>query len=316
MLDTTDSLIQKRERLIAAGRFGDRSRGGVFNPGGLEVDGQIHLLCCAEASDATWTGAFRKTRAAAFWCCLDENMKLRGYRELSQYAESRQRPEDWRLFRHDGRIFSNHSVYSWNDDLMSCHVAVSEIDLERGHIGRGQTFKTSLAPRLQEKNWAMFSHRGRLLCIYSIDPYIVLEIGLETGEAEVALTGGAFDFALSYRSGVGLFNSTNPILWDEDHYLTFFHTYMKSSVPGDRNRLYLQYAMLIDQETLLPVGVTPDPVVAGGGEDGLHPGVHYTMSLAKFGDDLCAFYGEGDMHTRLLVIDRDGLNQKFRPAGQ
>lgn len=316
MFENSGGLIRKRERLIDAGQLGSLSRGGVFNPGGLEIDGRLHLLCRAEASDATWTGAFRETRAAAFWCELDDDLTLRDFVALSHHVESEQRPEDWRLFQHDGRIYTNHSVYSWDDDQMGCHVAVSEVDLERGHIGRGQTFTTSLPPRTQEKNWAMFSHRGRLLCIYSIDPYIVLEVDIETGNTEVAVSGGAFEFAVGYRSGHGLFNSTNPIVWDDDHYLTFFHTYMRSSVPRDRNRLYLQYAMLFDRETLLPAAVTPEPVVTGGGEEGIHPGVHYTMSLARHGDDLCAFYGEGDTHTGLLVIDRNKLDQALQPAGQ
>lgn len=315
MFENSGGLIKKRERLIDAGQFGCLSRGGVFNPGVIEIDGRLHLLCRAEASEATWKGAFRETRAAAFWCELNDDLTLRDFVAFSHHPVREQRPEDWRLFRYDGRIYTNHSVYSWDGDQMRCHVAVSEMDLERRHIGQGQTFTTSLPLRTQEKNWAMFSHQGRLLCIYSIDPYIVLEIDLETGKTEIAVSGGSFEFTVSYRSGFGLFNSTNPIVWDDDHYLTFFHTYMRSNVPRDRNRLYLQYAMLIDRETLLPSAVTPEPVVTGGDEEGTHPGVHYTMSLAKYGDDLCAFYGEGDMHTGLLLIDRNKLNQALQPAG-
>ena len=316
MFDNSDTLIKKRERLIEAGQLGRLSQGGVFNPGGLEIDGRLHLLCRAESSDATWNGAFRETRAAPFWCELGDDLSVQDFTLLSHHVEHEQRPEDWRLFLHDGRVYSNHSVYSWNDEQMRCHVAVSEVDLERRHMERGQTFTTPLPPRTQEKNWAMFSHEGRLLCIYSIDPYIVLEVDLASGSTEIAVSDGPFGVAVSYRSGFGLFNSTNPIVWDDDHYLTFFHTYMTSSVPRDRNRLYLQYAMLFDRETLLPAAVTPEPVVTGGGEEGIHPGVHYTMSLAKHGEDLCAFYGEGDMHAGLLVMDRQKLNQAFCRVGR
>lgn len=308
----TSALIRRRERLIGAGDLGDLSEGGVFNPGGLEIDGRVHLLCRAETSTATWNGAFRHTRAAAFWCTLDDKLRLREYTQLGQRPGQQERPEDWRLFRHGGRLYSNHSVYSWDYGGFRCHVAVSEVDLDRGLIGRGRTFRAALPPRIQEKNWAMFSHEGRLLCVYSVDPYIVLEIGLETGVAETVVTGGSLALDVSVRSGYGLFNSTNPVIWDDDHYVMFFHTYMRSSVPGDRNRLYLQYAMLIDRSTLLPVAVTVEPVVAGGGEDGVHPGVHYTMSLMKRGGDLCAFYGEGDSHTGLVVIDGGALGRAWQ----
>ncbi len=308
----TDGLIRRRERIIGSGDLGALSDGGVFNPGGIEIDGEIHLLCRAETSTATWNGAFRYTRAAAFWCTLDENLNLGRFTQLTQFPGRRERPEDWRLFRHDGRLYSNHSVYSWDERGFRCHVAVSEVDLERRLVRRGRDLRSALSPQRQEKNWAMFSHGNRLLCIYTVDPYVVFAVDLATGETETVIDAGSLPLKVRFRSGFGLFNSTNPIPWDEQHYLSFFHTYMPSSMPGVRNRLYLQYAMLIDRRTLLPVAITPDPVLAGGGEEGVHPGVHYTMSLAKRGGDLCTFYGEADTHTGLVVVDGAALAKAWQ----
>lgn len=285
---------------------------GIFNPGGLEIDGRIHLLCRAEASEATWKGAFHESQAAAFWCALDNDLSLSTYAELSYDGTDEYRPEDWRLFRHEERLFSNHSVYSGSNLSPRCHIAISEIDLDRGHLSSRKILETPFQAQPEEKNWVMFSDAGRLLCIYSIDPYVVFEVGLKHRRTRIVLNDGRFRFALRYKPQTGLFNSTNPVAWGSDHYLTFIHTYMRSCVRGDRNRLYMQYAMLIDRHTLLPVSVIPEPIVIGGAEEGRHSGVHYTMSLVNAGDDLYAFFGEGDSHTGMLVIDKDVLNQNFQ----
>ncbi len=70
--------------------------------------------------------------------------------------------------------------------------------------------------------------------------------------------------------------------------------------------------MLIDRQTLLPVSVISKPLATGGSETGRHTGVHYTMSLVAGDDVLYAFYGEGDMHSGVVVFDKATLGDAFR----
>ncbi len=102
------------------------------------------------------------------------------------------------------------------------------------------------------------------------------------------------------------------MIWDTNHYLTFVHYTFPSTHEHVTNRFYLQFGVLIDRRTLRPIGVIPKPLVTGGSETGRHDGVHYTMSLIVEGDVLYAFYGEGDMHTGVVVFDKAALGEEFR----
>ena len=74
----------------------------------------------------------------------------------------------------------------------------------------------------------------------------------------------------------------------------------------------MQYGMLIDRSTLLPRSIVPEPFVVGGAEDGRHSGVHYTMSLLAQRQHVYAFFGEGDSHTGVVILNRGALDELFR----
>ena len=143
-------------------------------------------------------------------------------------------------------------------------------------------------------------------------PYVLLEIDLQHGRTRTIASIEDFEIDLGKWTAGNLFNSTNPVVWDENHYVMFIHHRLESKKPRDRNRLYMQFGMLIDRQTLLPVSVIPEPLLIGGMEAGRHPGVHYTMSLIVDDDLLYAFYGEGDMHTGVVMIDKAKLGDAFR----
>ncbi len=276
------------------------------------IDGTPHLLCRAEESDATWSGAFLDSRATPVWCTLNRDFSLRTATELTYDHVDGCRPEDWRLFRHDGRLLTNHSLYSFKNGRPACRCAISQVDVQSGRIDQMLVLEPPLVNGPEEKNWAMFSQDGRLYCIYSIDPYIVFEIRLDTGRTEIILSQDLPRNSRLHELGAFISNSTNPIDWDSNHYISFVHCFFEDPSTGDRNRLYLQFGILIDRNTLAIRSVIPDPLVVGGAEDGRHPGVHYTMSLLTEGDHLFAFYGEGDMHTGVAIIKRRDLNDLFR----
>src|SRR5262249_21299395 len=107
-------------------------------------------------------------------------------------------------------------------------------------------------------------------------------------------------------------NSTNPVHWDDEYFIMFIHNFLDPPGYAQRNRVYMQYAILISKNTLLPTSVIPYPLLIGGAERGRHPGVHYTMSLVNGDDKLFAFYGEADKHVGVVVFNRDIMNTLFK----
>jgi hypothetical protein len=91
----------------------------------------------------------------------------------------------------------------------------------------------------------------------------------------------------------------------------FIHGHIDPLPPEQRNRLYMQYAVLISTTSLLPTSIVPTPVLIGGRERGRHPGVHYTSSLVNCENALYAFYGEGDTHSSVVEFDKRVLADLF-----
>jgi hypothetical protein len=196
---------------------------------------------------------------------------------------------------------------------LRCRPCISEIDLQSGRL----ILKARLAPPFaalqEEKNWSIFSNGDALLCIYSIQPYIVLRIDLDQeGCTEIFVRDDNLYFPWYDKGGQFISNSTNVIEWDTSTYITFIHDYLQPSAIDVRNRVYLQYGMLIDKDTFRPTSIIPEPLLIGGSEDGRHSGVHYTTALVNRADGLYAFYGEGDSHTGVVIIEKDKLNNQFK----
>ena len=306
-------LIRERRRLISAGQLGPESKDGAINPGGLVIDGRIHLLCRAEPSGANWfPGRLFENQATPILCVLGPDLSLDTYRALTCDGIDGGRPEDWRLFRHQEKVFTNYSVYYGGNSNPRSFAAVAELDRSGHRIVNQIVLRPHFRPHHDEKNWVMFSHRGKLLCLYSVVPYILLEIDLKRGRTKTVAEIDDPKIELGRWSSGFLSNSTNPVVWDADHYLTFVHTSLSGAERTDDNRLYLQFGMLIDRQTLRPVSVIPEPLVTGGAESGRRSGVHYTSSLVVGEDVLYAFYGEGDTHTGVTVFDKTALGDEFR----
>jgi hypothetical protein len=155
------------------------------------------------------------------------------------------------------------------------------IDLDRQELALRHTLAPPFEPATEEKNWALFAHEGALLCIYSFNPYIVLEINFDTGVPKIVVQTPPVQYEWLGAGGRFISNSTNPIIWDDDHYIMFVHDYIDPDWPEQRDRLYMQYAVLISTTSLLPTSIVPTPLLIGGRERGRYAGVHYTTSLVN-----------------------------------
>jgi hypothetical protein len=299
------ALVRRQRCIVEAGQFGDETACGLINPGVLQRDGSFQLLCRGELDDSTWLGDWWKNQATPVWCVLDEDFTVRRHCFLRYPALPRRfRPEDWRLFEYRGALLTNHSIYLEHGGRLQCRPGISTIDLERRELTLRHLLVPPFQPSPEEKNWALFAHEGALLCVYSFNPYTVLEIDFSTGTAEVVVQARPARYEWLGAGGRFIGNSTNPIRWDEDHYIMFVHDYLDPDWPEQRNRLYMQYAVLISASSLLPTSIVPTPLLIGGLERGRYAGVHYTTSLVSRGNALYAFYGEGDSHSGVVELDR------------
>ncbi len=308
----SNQLVRERKRIIEAGELNDHSQDGIFNPGVLSINQELKLLCRGEENGNTWVGDILSSQATPIWCTLDENLKVKNHFNLTyKNLPEHYRPEDWRLFEYQGKIYANHSVYLENHGRLKCFPGISEINLEAKEITLRCLLEPPFNPSPEEKNWVVFVHQDHLLCIYSFQPYIILKINLDQGTTEKFLVVESnLNCPWHDKPNQFIASSTNPVVWDEDHYILFIHDYLEP-LHEPRNRAYMQYAALISRKTLLPTSVIPEPLVMGGTEQGRHSGVHYTTSLINREDGLYAFYGEGDTHTSLVIFDKNELTKLF-----
>ena len=304
-------LIRYQGRIVGAGDFGAETNCSLINPGALYDNDEFKLLLRGESDESIWLGQWG-SQAAPIWCVLDADLTVKEhFLRQCRSTQPKQRPEDWRLFEYQGKILSNHSVYIENCSGYECRLGISEIDLARRELNLKTTLRPPFEPTQEEKNWAFFVRDGALLCIYSFLPWIVLEIDLSSGRASVVTEATDLQFDWIDKGNQFIGNSTNPVEWDDDHFVTFIHDYFDPDWPEQRNRLYMQYAVLIDKKSLLPTSIVPNPLVMGGQEEGRHSGVHYTMSLVGRDEQLYAFYGEGDSHSGVVVFNKRALAQLF-----
>src|SRR5262245_17320562 len=174
-----NDLVRSQERIIEAGQLGTGTDGGVINPGALYQNNEFLLLCRGEQDDNTWAGDCFSSKATPIWCIFDRNLALKRYYHLHYDRLPLQvRPEDWRLFEYQGRLYTNHSLYLMKNSTLRCLPSVSEIDIVRQELNLQLILQPPFKPSIEEKNWGIFAHGNALLCIYSFRPYVILEIDL------------------------------------------------------------------------------------------------------------------------------------------
>lgn len=312
LCNQSNGLIQDKKRIIKAGQLGTHSACSVINPGTLYRDNEFLLLCRGEPDENVWLGDFLAYQPTPLWCTLDSDLNVKNSFPLSyQEFPSNSRPEDWRLFEYQGKLYTNHSIYMMLDRdewIIRSRVGISEIDLPNQELKLRCILEPPFEPSHEEKNWSFFVHDSSLMCIYSFKPYILLELDLERGTTQKVLEAEP-DYQW-YEKGKFVGNSTNLTSWDNEHYITFIHDFLDPRY-DQRNRAYMQYATLISKSTLLPASIIPRPLVIGGNELGRHPGVHYTSSLVNREDGLYSFYGEGDSHVGTVVFNKNELTELF-----
>lgn len=309
----------ERQKLFGLG-FSDFSRHGCFNPSVCqtsETDIQVIFRC--EPSQATWSGYFMTDKGVpAISTGKIENgvVNLEIPKPINSGMPLSTRPEDWRLFRHNGKTFSNFSNYFYYNKgypmkQAMCRVGVAELTDRLFFIG--EMFGTEkIKIGREEKNWMFVSNGENLFCVQRIEPFTVAKVGRRWGLYDAKI----HDIELPRLGKRFIASSTNPIDYQSANlghvWLMFVHQYLSPHGRGTRNRTYYQHALAICPYRQKPIAFTPYPLIGGGDNcTGRHDGVVYTAGLAQDDENIFAFTGVGDESSEVYKINKQIIEENF-----
>lgn len=283
-------------------------KGGAFNPGAILI-AENKILLLARAQIVPWFKARGKKRK--FYMVgnpisfllntkslkTEENAvvtNLIGFPNAEDYEI-----EDFRLFKWKGKIMVNHSLVTKGKvdgfiNQKEVRSALSVFDEKE------KTLQFCTVPRVDfhvqnfEKNWVYKENGNQLLLFYSLNPYKILLLEEEESFIFKTIINQNLTGKLSDPGGFGTLVSlsTNPIDFDEKHWLIIIHQ-INHRFTG---RCYFHWAVLIDKATFLPVKITSKPLYSGMGARGRTPGIRYISSILKVGNEILFFAGEGDVY--------------------
>lgn len=176
---------------------------------------------------------------------------------------------DPRHFRYAGRDFI---TFNNGQNPLPNDIYVVEVDGQGQPISPVFTVLKLDGRQPIEKNWAFFEHAGRLYCVYSLQPFIVLACDFA---ADKLLCTTAFEhhwYSAGYEAAHGEIHcGTSPVLIDGRWVMI-----AQSRYPKDHDRVY--YATLIAFEDQLPfrptafadrslIALTEDELVLRGARD-------------------------------------------------
>lgn len=289
-------------------------KGGAFNPGAVHRQGKIILL--AKATHVPWYKARGKKRdfflkGSPLIFTLNQDLsrekKVEIIKNFKGFPENRPWAiEDMRLFTFRNSIYINHSLVEFGKDDSwfgqgSVSASLSILNVEEPSISFSQVPQLDFPKQKIEKNWMYLEHDHQLYLFYSLNPYRVLvqEQGVFMTKIHQDLGGKLKDIG---GFGTMVSQSTNPIDFDEEHYLMVIHQIENRNF----GRCYHHWTLLISKQTLLPVKISSQPLFSGLGARGRTPGIRYISSIQKKGDEILFFAGEGDIY---VTATRKKINE-------
>jgi predicted GH43/DUF377 family glycosyl hydrolase len=310
------SRINKKILLRAEDPAIESSKHGVFNPTCCYHNGMVHSLIRSEPNDKTWQGHFLADKAVPLYAeseIRNKTIQLDGIRAIETGMPAACRPEDWRLFSHNGTLYTNFTNYFYYNKGYPQKQTMSRTALgmvsDDGIIFlRELDASSQLEMQREEKNWVFFSENRELFCVYSVEPFVVLNCD-STGRVKRAMTQ---NIKLPRLGNRYIANSTNPILVKlagmGSVYLMFVHQYFTPIGDGQRNRTYYQHALIFSQNDHRPIAWTPKPIAGGGSHlEGRHNGVVYFSGALEDKNDILVMEGEGDSHSSQYTIPKQEI---------
>ncbi|MEO8487711.1 MAG: hypothetical protein ABI585_15395 [Betaproteobacteria bacterium] len=276
-----------RHRIVSRGDL-PGSDGGVYNPGAI-VEGDAIVLIARREIDYRFTSIVHAERIVVDPRTLD----VVAHRTLRRIGYSDDaRIEDFRSIRHRGETLVVHTMVH-ADRIRPVLARADETSIT--FVGE---LEMPFATTRIEKNWVLFEHHGELHCLYRLEPLTIL----------AREGGGRWRVCkrdhLAWPTGfpASLSNSSNLVPFEGGH-LGFWHARV--------DERYVQGAMLLDEklDIVAATGVLLDGRDAAPGQKA---GVLYVSSLVVHDGRVLAFYGEGDAHTGVAILDAAALADALR----
>lgn len=316
-LDQTNKIT--RTELFKAGSY-PNTKHGIFNPSCVQRGSKLEVIFRCESSEATWAGYMltdKATPQVSVGEITKDGLSLSAPRPIFSGTTLSCRPEDWRLFLHKGKTFTNFTNYfylnrGWPQKKVQCRVGVGVVLNNRIQFLRESSHgRTELKIRQEEKNWAFFSNKDQMHCIYSIEPWVVLKTDDTGFPIDMQKTETRFP-RLGWRY---LACSTNPIKislpkWGNVWFM-FCHQFLTPKGKGSRNRTYYQHAIIFN-DNHKPIAWTPNPIIGGGDHiGGRHNGVVYISGVVDYEENIFALSGEGDSYSAMYRIEKKTLSENL-----
>ena len=303
-------------RFVGRGSFG--FSGGLLNAGAVNYENRVILL--ARGEQVPWTIA-RKNGTALLNGCrpvlieLDDQLAIGSVREVTlRRGEGLEdaRLEDFRLFRYQNELFSNHacvmvpgiSAHS-SEPLQTSSlrfaVGISRMDLANKELVFLGAPTLDRPLETNEKNWVFFEHQEQLYLLYSFKPYHLLRANRWSRLDFVTMFNRDFLFPLS-EDGMPIRNSVNPVEYDTEYFIHVIH----KVYPEKR---YAFWAILIDKRTLMPKMITDRPLACGW--HSAPASIIYICALVPRESEVLLFGGIDDSSMGVWRVPRSRLDSHW-----
>jgi len=309
-----------------AGRGSLGFKAGILNPGAISDGDRVILLARGEhipwaVSKRSLNDFMRGSRPILFELNNQLNiLKISEVVFLNAKELHGSRLEDFRLFRHNKHLFSNHSKHTTLDEnppnnkptrftSVRTGVGISQVNAESKELTFLGTPTLDFPIRKTEKNWAMFEHQNELFLIYSFNPFCLLRAANWpqmnfTTVVRQPLKPSRGDDQLKFR------NSINPVDYDQENFLHMVH-----KVYPDKQ--YAFWAVLIDKNSLLPKKMSARPLICGW--KSAPASIIYACSVIVRKEEILIFGGLQDSSLGFWKVSRQKLDENWIPmshAGQ
>jgi len=288
---------RKAQLVLAPGDLGAKSQGGAYNGSIIKKGAEFLGLFRAEAFAE---GQPRNnTSATPMLVTFDVAFNVQSVNALNHLGSfGPLRVEDFRLLRSPrGDLLVNHPVVT---PYQRTHQFLSRVEFASLELVRWLRPKPDIPLQAQEKNWVYWYHQQELMLLYSLSPFRVLK---QTGGDDfVTVCSEQVDYPWTHRGFMSC--STNPVSFDDEHYVLFFHD-------RDRQRVYRQGAVLLSKRDLRPVYCSTREFFAGEENFGLRPGIIYTMSCTPVDSRFLLCHGEGDSCTSINWLSMDEITSSM-----
>jgi predicted GH43/DUF377 family glycosyl hydrolase len=257
-----------------------------FNAGLIEFQGRLLL-----ATRYGWVGS------RVFLHELDDELRVAWSRDLRiRHPQAISGAEDPRLFVYQGKLHVAVTGYERVRTPRTSQLVARLSD----HLHVEEVWAPEYADRQPwEKNWQFFEHNSRLLCVYSVRPHVILEVGAMA--TPVATMPHKFTLTSAMRGGA-------PPVRVGDEWYHWFHTVAKE-------KEFYTYGLglyTFGDDFAIRRHVPRVIMTASERVPGWNKSVVFPCGAALRGGKWLVSYGYHDRESRIAIFDAAQVERQLR----